>query len=117
MPGSRRVGRFSVLPMDGKIRISTSNHEPVDGIRGHESTDFTPEFPQRCHKFNPIYQFWSCSLRDWGLSQTWCQNREFANLFLLHGTTQVDGVIHHPDLGNDFTDQLSMTEKSHDRTL
>jgi len=26
-------------------------------------------------------------------------------------------MIHHPDLGNDFADQLSMTEKSHHRTL
>jgi hypothetical protein len=27
----------------------TSNHEPVDGMSGHESTDFTSEFLQRCH--------------------------------------------------------------------
>src|SRR5258706_4337634 len=27
------------------------------------------------------------------------------------------GMIHHPKLGNDFADQLSMTEKSHHRTL
>jgi len=27
------------------------------------------------------------------------------------------GVIHHPNLGNDFADQLTMTEKPHHRTL
>ena len=38
-------------------------------------------------------------------------------MFPLHGATQVDGMIHHPNLGNDFTDQLSVTEKAHHRTL
>src|SRR5208282_960267 len=64
----------------------------------------------------PHISRWSCSLRDRGRSQIWCQNRQFADLFPLHGTTQV-GVIHHPNLGNDFAHQLSMTEKPHDRTL
>ena len=49
MPGSRRVGCFRVPPVDGKIGISTSNHEPVDRIRGNESTDFTSKFLQSCH--------------------------------------------------------------------
>src|SRR5439155_27031750 len=44
MPGPRGVGRFRVPPIDGKIGISTSNHEPVDGAGGYESTDFTSEF-------------------------------------------------------------------------
>jgi hypothetical protein len=49
VPGSRRVGCFRVPPVDSKIGITTSNHEPVNGIRGHEPTDFTTEFAQRCH--------------------------------------------------------------------
>lgn len=31
--------------------------------------------------------------------------------------TQAGRVIHHPDLGNNFRDQLSMTKKSYHRTL
>jgi len=53
----------------------------------------------------------SSSLRDRGRSQIWCQYRQFADLFPLHGTTLVGGMIHHPNLGNVFADQLSMTEK------
>ena len=49
MPGSRRVGSFRVPPVDSKIGISTPNHEPVDGVGGNESTDFTSEFLERCH--------------------------------------------------------------------
>jgi hypothetical protein len=49
MPGSRRFGCFRVPPVDGKIGISTSNHKPVDGVGGNESTDFTSEFLERCH--------------------------------------------------------------------
>ena len=49
MPGSGSVGSFRIPPVHGKIGISTSNHEPMDGIGGHQSTDFTPEFLQRCH--------------------------------------------------------------------
>src|SRR5580704_8952813 len=55
--------------------------------------------------------------RDRGLGEIWCQNREFADLFPLPGTTQVGGMVHHPNLRNDFTDQPSMAEKSHHRTL
>jgi len=49
MPGSRRVDCFRVPPVDGKIGISTSNHEPVDGVGGNESPDFTSELLERCH--------------------------------------------------------------------
>jgi hypothetical protein len=49
MPGSGRVGGFKIPPVNGKFGISTSNHEPVDGISGHESTDFAPEFLPCCH--------------------------------------------------------------------
>src|ERR1700733_12179258 len=55
-------------------------------------------------------------LRGRGRSQIWRQNREFADLFPLHDATQV-GVIHHPNLGNDFADQLTVTEEPHHRTL
>jgi hypothetical protein len=40
-----------------------------------------------------------------------CQNRQVADLLPLKGTPEVC-MIHHPDFGNDFTNQLSMTEKS-----
>jgi hypothetical protein len=53
---------------------------------------------------------WEVLLRDRGWSQIWCPNRQFTDLFPLHGTTHVGGVIHHPNLGKDFTDHLSMTE-------
>jgi hypothetical protein len=49
MPGSRRVGCFRGPPVDGEIGISTSNHEPVDGVGGNESPDFTSELLERCH--------------------------------------------------------------------
>ena len=49
MPSSGRVGGFKIPPVDGKIGISTSNYEPVDGAGGNESTDFTSEFLERCH--------------------------------------------------------------------
>src|ERR1700730_9676043 len=47
----------------------------------------------------------------------WRHNRQLANLFALHRTTKVGGLVLHPKLRNDFADQLSMTEKSHHRTL
>jgi len=40
------LGCFRVPPVDGKIGISTSNHEPVEGVGGNESTDFTSKFLQ-----------------------------------------------------------------------
>jgi hypothetical protein len=49
MPGTRRVGRFKIPPVDSKIGVTTSNHEPVDGVGGNESTDFTSEFLERRH--------------------------------------------------------------------
>ena len=67
----------------------------------------------------PALSQWSVrsSLRTRGLSKIWRENRQFADLFALRVAPQVDGVIHHPNLGNDFADQLSMTEKSHYGTL
>jgi hypothetical protein len=104
MPGSGGIGGFRIPPMHGKFGIATSNHEPVDGIRGHESTDFTSEFLQFGHALSPYISAPSSSLRDRGLWQLWCQNRQLADLFPLHGTTQVGGMILHPKLGNDFAD-------------
>jgi len=49
MPGSGRVGGLRIPSVDGEIRISAPNHEPVGGISGHKSTDFTSEFLQRRH--------------------------------------------------------------------
>src|ERR1700733_4206440 len=45
MAGSGRTGGFGIPPMHGKFGISTSNHEPVDGVGRHQTTDFTSEFP------------------------------------------------------------------------
>src|SRR5580698_3310157 len=55
-------------------------------------------------------------LRDRRRSQIWCQNCQFADLFPLRGATQV-GMIQHPKLGNDFSNQLSMTEEPYQRTF
>jgi hypothetical protein len=110
MPRSGRAGGFRIPSVHGEIGISTSNHEPVGRIGGHESTDFTPEFLQRCHAPVPYISGSSHLLRDRGLSQIWCQNRQFADLFPLRGTPEV-GMIHHPNLGNDFADEVSMTEE------
>jgi hypothetical protein len=52
----------------------------------------------------------SPSLRDRRLSQIWRQNRQFTDLFPLPATTKVGGMIHHPKLWNDFSDQMSVTE-------
>jgi len=56
MPGSARVNGFRIPPEHSKIRVSTPNHEPAGGIGSNQSTDFTPEFLQRCHEFIPVYQ-------------------------------------------------------------
>jgi hypothetical protein len=111
MPRSGGIGRFRIPPVHRKLGISTSNHEPVNGNGGNESTDFTSEFLQRCH-MRSVYAQRAFLLRDRRLSQIWCENRQFADLFLLRITTQVSGVIHHPNFGDDFADQLSVTEKS-----
>ena len=44
MPSSGRVGCIRIPAVHSKLGISTSNHEPVDGISGHQSTDFTSKF-------------------------------------------------------------------------
>jgi len=65
----------------------------------------------------PYIRGLSSLLSHRGWSQIWCQNRQFADFFPLHCTTQVDGMIHHPHLGNDLAHQVSVTEKPHNRTL
>ena len=57
MPRSGRVGGFRIPPVHGKLGIPASNHEPVGGIAGHNSTDFTSEFLQRCHAFGSIHRW------------------------------------------------------------
>ena len=113
MARPRTVGSFQTPAEHGKLGISTSDYKPVNGITGHESTDFTSEFLHRCHALSSVSVVGHRSFRDRGLPQTWCQNRQFADLLSLHGTAKVGGMIHHPKLGNDFAHQLSMTEKSH----
>src|SRR5579863_1063798 len=46
MPGSGRIGGFRIPPAHSKLGISASNHEPVGGAGGHQSTDFTSKFLQ-----------------------------------------------------------------------
>lgn len=70
MPGSRRVRRFKIPSMHSQLGISTSNHEPVAGITGHESTDFTSEFLQRCHAFSSVYQWFANLVADL-VSELW----------------------------------------------
>ena len=53
MPGSGRCGSLRIPAVHGKLGISTLNHEPVDGVTCHDSTDFTSEFLKRCHGFVP----------------------------------------------------------------
>ena len=52
VPGSRRVRSIEVPFMHGEIEITALNYKPVDGTAAHNSTDFTPEFLQRCHEFS-----------------------------------------------------------------
>jgi hypothetical protein len=59
VPGSGRIGGFRIPPVDSKIGVSTSNHEPAGGIRSHESTNLTSEFLQRCHSSVPYISWWS----------------------------------------------------------
>jgi len=49
MSGSGRAGGFRIPPVHGKLGISTSNHEPVDGVSRHHTTNFTSKFLQRRH--------------------------------------------------------------------
>jgi hypothetical protein len=72
---------------------------------------------RRSHGFVPYINGWSTLLRGRGRSRTWRQHRQLADLLPLHRSTKVGGMTHHPKLGNHFADQLSMTEKSHHRTL
>jgi hypothetical protein len=53
MPGSGRCGSLRIPSEDGKLGVSASNHEPVDGIAGYRTTDFAAEFLQRRHVFAP----------------------------------------------------------------
>ena len=61
MAGSLRVGGFGVPPVHGKFGFSASNHEPVNGVTGHESTDFTSKFLYGCHAF--VSSGWAVGLR------------------------------------------------------
>jgi hypothetical protein len=52
MSGSGSLSSLRIPALHGELGISTSNHEPVDGITGHDSTDFTSELLQRRHVFS-----------------------------------------------------------------
>ena len=53
MPGTGRCGSLGTPSVHSKLGIPTSNHEPVHGIIGHDSTDLTSEFLQSCHRLFP----------------------------------------------------------------
>lgn len=52
-----------------------------------------------------------------GSSRIWRQYRQVANLFRFNRAVELWSVVHHPQFGNDFTNQLTMTEDAHHRTL
>ncbi len=56
------------------------------------------------------------SLRGKGRAQARRQHSQLPYLFPLYHATKL-GVFHHPHLGDDFADQLSMAEESNHRTL
>jgi len=80
MPGTGRVCAFRIPPVPGKIRVSTSNHQPVGGIRSHESTDLTPGFLSVVMAQLLIYQWLVTPTRERGLSEVWCQGLEVAKV-------------------------------------
>ena len=47
----------------------------------------------------------------------WREHRQVADLLLFYGASKVGGVVHHPDFGDDFADQMSVAEKPHDGTF
>ena len=49
----RGVGGFGVPAVHGKLRLSTSNDEPVNGVTGHNSANFTSKFLYRSHASFP----------------------------------------------------------------
>jgi hypothetical protein len=52
MSGSDSLGSLRIPSLHGELGISTSNHEPVDRVTGHDSTDFASELLQRRHGFS-----------------------------------------------------------------
>jgi hypothetical protein len=57
MPGSLRVGDFGVPAVHGKFGLAASNDEPVNGVTGHEPTNFTSKFLYCCHAF--VSSWWA----------------------------------------------------------
>ena len=49
VPCPSRIGRFGVPFDNSEVRASALNHEPVSGICGYYSANFTTEFAYRCH--------------------------------------------------------------------
>jgi hypothetical protein len=45
------IGRLGVPFDNSEVRVSALNHEPVNGICGYYSADFTTEFAYCCHDF------------------------------------------------------------------
>jgi len=112
-PGTGRVCAFRIPPVHGKIGITS---QWVGFVVTSPQTSQLNSGSVVIAQFL-IYHWLVTPTRDRGLSEVWCQNRELTDLFPLRGTMQVGGMVHHPDLRNDFTDQLSMAEDSHHRTL
>jgi hypothetical protein len=54
VPGPSRIGRLGAPFHNSEVRVSAFNHEPVNGIGGYYSADFTTEFAYRCHGFSIV---------------------------------------------------------------
>ena len=122
LPDRRCLPRFFNTRAAPPLRTIAGNGERQAQVAlNHDAEDGLVVADSRTSPLNPgrdvirgVPSFGGeCLLRDRGRSQFGCQNRQFADLFPLHGTAEVGGVIHHPNLRNDFTDEFSMTEKPH----
>ena len=59
MSSLRRIGGFRVPSVHGKLRLPTSNNEPVNRVTGHNSANLTSEFLYRCHASFPYRARWA----------------------------------------------------------
>ena len=120
VPGSGRVSSLGIPAVHSKLGISAEDHKPVDGIAGDDSTDFTSEFLQSSHMVlsamlpDALSSRWLlllvALLHAGGRPQIRRKHGQLAYLFPLYPAAKMR-VVHHPHLGNDFADQLAVTEK------
>ena len=51
VPCPGRIGGLGVPFDNSEVRVSALNHEPVNGVGGYPSADFTTKFAYRRHSF------------------------------------------------------------------